>query len=1040
MPVLNATVSMLSSSSLTGDATSHVNATVSMLSSSSLTGDAIKHVPFPYVLALAWRMRVNTYLVTDGVFTGVAGGYTDDKKAVIIGFLKDGATFKFGALRAGRGNDPSAITAWIGGIDGSGNPTYAPVDLDWSVLRSYRIFRDRAGVISVYVDGSIVASLRVTANDLPYLFELNDPFNSLQGTFFGSLSRMTKNTSTWSYVRYTVIPTNPMQTSPSVYVSYEGTAPPESVPQPWTPVGFHGTETIIGGNYLLLDSTSATDLATESVAGLVSGDFRGFSRIEPLIAASYDTILDVNVALLTYTHGITPNAVLAAFDDGDRLIQLSFFPDRAAPKFSYGGRSLPEKFSPYFWEYSYLHTPPLGNIEVSMVGQYLQILDDTTTDGIVYHLIDPTISTDANRVCTYLSEYMFEFKTQVLSYTPDLVGFCGVTASVYDGEKDIGLLLEDIAGTPYVTFHSEGNSIVAGRFAFTWNDGNFHTYRVVKAIAAPVDQVSLFIDGIFIGQIDYTDFTTPVASLTGLVSFGSSTPLSAQAKSTVLWAYANYWRVGSSTQKFAGIWKGYDPNSLLGYHLPLRISGRDASVNGNVLADLTANFTTAGVLHDENLIIDDGPNKGVYPIDVVAPAGDVTRVTISGTFPLQPSTVDYRIVRETDWSTSHKYRITKTLEGVFVFLDAATDAWISVDYSSQTLPPSSSGIGYTIAGGLPSVLWGAFDPTNLSQTLWDYVHFGAVRSQTEIGIVPPHQVLNQRNIMASFEHHRTNIPHSHTDFWSESEGIPPQTDPDLLRNPNLVASTLLNEGTPLVPSTQTYEIRQPTPVLVPIAGLNNPSDVLNTPSFILSDGEQKIEIVVPDDIIYNSLRVIESTTGEQGLVAPCDDYLSDLGTWSFQNTVCLDYDGSVLPEDDTAAPTPWSRISDDPSHAFASVAGGILTYGTDSTGTKTVYRNNTPLSDSKSLQTEVIFRLKVLNDSSSGLGDSQVRVGFSSPGVTIGLAFMTTSLGERYVLAVDLNNGRTVGGIPFDFLDGSYHDYRLIRDPGTAAIQILIDS
>jgi hypothetical protein len=80
-----------------------------------------------------------------------------------------------------------------------------------------------------------------------------------------------------------------------------------------------------------------------------------------------------------------------------------------------------------------------------------------------------------------------------------------------------------------------------------------------------------------------------------------------------------------------------------------------------------------------------------------------------------------------------------------------------------------------------------------------------------------------------------------------------------------------------------------------------------------------------------------------------------------------------------------------------------------------------------------------VQDSSLGLGDSQVRVGFSSPGVTVGLAFVTTPIGERYVLAVDLNNGQTVGGIRFDFYDGAYHDYILVRDPGTNSIQIFID-
>ena len=85
-------------------------------------------------------------------------------------------------------------------------------------------------------------------------------------------------------------------------------------------------------------------------------------------------------------------------------------------------------------------------------------------------------------------------------------------------------------------------------------------------------------------------------------------------------------------------------------------------------------------------------------------------------------------------------------------------------------------------------------------------------------------------------------------------------------------------------------------------------------------------------------------------------------------------------------------------------------------------------------------RIRLLQDASGGLADSQVRFGFSSPGVTTALAFVTTPLGERYVLVVDLNNNTIVGGIPFDFGDGLFHDYRLVRDPGTATIQIFIDS
>jgi hypothetical protein len=494
---------------------------------------------YPHVFAIAWRSMIDAVPVPDGVFTGISAGYADDKKATVVGFLEDAGVKKIGILKAGSGNDPSDISAWTGGIDGAGNPTNVPADLNWSALASYRIFCDRTGIVTVYTNGSIVPILRVLPDELPYLEELNDPFNALQGAFFGSLSREATNTSTWNFVRYTSIPINPLQASPSVFITYEAATPPEEASQPWTPVGFHGTETILGGDFLLLDSTSATDLPSSSAAGLISGDFRGYFRIEPLLVESFDTVLDVNLALRTHTHGITPNAVLAAIDDGSLLIQLCFFPEEAAPKFSYGGRALPPDFSPYFWNET-------GGASGSMVGQYLRIEDVTTTDGLVYYLEDLSAIGSASRVVGHDVDYIFEFRAQVLTYVPDMVGYAGVMSSVYDSQRAVGLMFEEIAGQKYVTFHSDGDP--KARFAFNWFDAQFHTYRASKSTTGNL--VSLFIDGILIGSIPYSDFTAPVFSPIGMMSFGSSTPLSVQAKSTVLWAYSNFWRVNSGVKRW----------------------------------------------------------------------------------------------------------------------------------------------------------------------------------------------------------------------------------------------------------------------------------------------------------------------------------------------------------------------------------------------------------------------------------------------------------------------------------------------------------
>lgn len=987
---------------------------------------------FPHVFAIAWRMTLNAYPTTQGIFTGVAAGYSDDQKAIVIGYLVDGGVTKLGILKAGSGNDPSTLAAWTGGLDSSGTPTGLPAELDTSLLHSYRLFRDRDGTIRVYVDGSVVELLRVTEAELPFLEELNDPFNTLQGVFFGSLSREAMNTSTWDFVRYNILPLNPFQSAPSIFVSYEGTTSPETASDPWTPVGFHGTESIISNDYLLLDSTSATDLPTEGAAGLVSGDFKGFVRIEPLLQVASDVVLDVNVAIRTFTHGITPNAVLAAVDDGSKLLQLCFLSDTAAPKFSYGGRSFPDQFSPYVWS-------KLGGATPTMVGQYLRITDTTVSDGLVYFINDNTPFLDPQRVVGYSNDYMFEFRVRVLAHTADVLGFAGVSVDVYDSQRDVGVFFQDISGTKYVSFHSDGVLVAGGQFVFNWDDGAFHTFRAVKSTIGNL--VTLFADGQMLGSVAYTAFSIPLPSPVGVLTFGTSTPTSVQAISTTEWAYCNAWRVNDPTLigHYVGIWKGSDPNALTGYHLPLKAEGRAALVVGNALGDGAANFVAAGVVPGDYLVIDSGPNKGVYPIQSVA----ANSLTIPTLFTVQPSKVDYRIPARTDWTVQHRYRIVRDPGGgVALLLDTIAQPLIQLVYDTTELPSSSVGTPTILAGGMPSIVFGAFDPQNLSQTSWDYVRFGITRPLSERGIVPHHQVLNQRNVIASYEHHQTNIPHTHTDFWSESEGIPPQTDPDFLKNPLLTAYTQLNDRTPLVPSTQTYEVRRPTPVLVSVAAFNNPEDLLNSQGFLMNESATEIKLLVPEDVLYDSIQIIETDTGSPDLIAPFDDECEphDLGVFSFQNEVCLTYDGDVLPENDPNAITPWTFQATNPSHVNRSAFASILTYGTDSTGTTTIYRNNTPLPDQIALGTEVKFRLKVLSDGSGGLGDSQIRFGFSSPGLTMALAFVTTPLGQRYVLVYDLNAMKVVGGIPFDFYDGNFHVYRLVRDVQSASVQVFVDS
>jgi hypothetical protein len=975
---------------------------------------------FPAVFATSWRMTLTAPSAPDGVFTGVAAGFSDDEKACIIGYILDGTTRKLGILIDPA--NPSDIASWSGSTTTSG----APIEIDWSVIHSYRILRDRDGTVRVYLDGSIVESLRLSRDALPPLESLEEPFDAIQGVFFGALSRPAKSTSTWDFVRYLVLPTNPQQSAPSIFVSYEATQVPERSTDPWTPIGAHGSETITGADFLLLDSTSATD----ADAGLVNGDFRGFIRLEPLLSAASDDVLDVNLQVRTITSGIDPNAVMAAMDDGTRLIQLSLFADTASPKFSYGGRVLPPDFTPYAWQ-------TLGTATAAMVGPKLRITDTTTTGGRVYFIDDTAAPGASDRVIGGTTDYIFEFRCKVISHTaetgPD-PKFAGVLAQAYDGSRLVGLMFVEVAGVRQLALHSDG--VVKAVLSYVW-DNQEHTYRVSKSTSGNL--VSVFVDSVFIGSLAYSSFDAPaIADPVGVFSFGSATPSSTGAVSVVDWSYANVWRVLASVRRYAGIWKGYDPDSLTGYHLPLKVTGRNANIVGNAVGCLGAQFISNGVVTGDKLIIDSGANKGVYEVAAVT---SQTTLTLTNSPPQLPALEDFRIVKETDWSTYHRYRISRTPNGaVSVFLDSATLPMIEVGYNDLDLPSSSVGIVRKLGAGIPAIAFGAFDPTNLSQTSWDYVRYGITRSPTEMRIVPHHELINQWNVIASPEHLFTDTPHDHTGYMSCSTGIPPSGTPDFLKDSGLVAFTILGDDTPLVPQTQSLEVRRPTPVAVPVSALNRPEDVLNTdPDFVLNDTRRRVELIMPEDVLYNCLEIIEQDTGDPHLVTSLDDDGGlGWGTFSYTGTHCLEYLADALPED-TESPTPWELVSDDPTQVLRSVSGGILTYAIGAIGTCSIYRNATPLPDAIGLETTASFKIRVLNDTTLGLGDTQIRVGISFPEVTAGLAFATVPTGERYVLVIDLNSGEVVGGIPFDYLDGAYHTYRMVKDVQNDALQIYID-
>jgi hypothetical protein len=203
-----------------------------------------------------------------------------------------------------------------------------------------------------------------------------------------------------------------------------------------------------------------------------------------------------------------------------------------------------------------------------------------------------------------------------------------------------------------------------------------------------------------------------------------------------------------------------------------------------------------------------------------------------------------------------------------------------------------------------------------------------------------------------------------------------------------------------------------------------------------------VRLLVPKDVLYDSLEMVTRSTGDEDYIAPFSDESNPIAyrQLSWAKEVCGHYTGDAIPEQDTGFGTSWVLDSDTPATVTSTVFSGVLTYGSGASVGNTIYRNPTPLTDPIGLSTKVDFRLKVVNDTSSGTGDTGIRFGFSAFGtITAALAFVSTPSGAREVRLLDLATETTLASIEFDFLDGDFHVYRLEKNIADSTVDFLID-
>lgn len=720
---------------------------------------------------------------------------------------------------------------------------------DWTEYATYRLSYG-SGKADLYRSGDTEPSAQVDRSDLPALSDLDGKFDPAQQVFFGAIGRESKNTSQWQFIRVNIAPLDGNLIENNKAVSYDGSVLPELDPvAPWITVGQEGFERVLSPDVLLLDSTASTPAADVAAYGMTSGNFRGFTRLEPIMGGTTAAAVEFRFSGDWYTHSLDNSSMCVVLDDGDFSVQLAFLqysPSAATVTGTAlepflivmgdelllrveGGPVLTVSFLAgdttaalvaarinavvgYAMADSVsgkvrLTSPNLGSISsfevvsgsalsklglspgpyfgmdsnpeprvswfggnlpdlddaawvrggaqtASMLGRTMRVTDVEVGDFLAFTQDNLLVT---NQAFNSVVDWKLDFRIQVLSFQPgtatttvppysDLY-FAGALAAVDEGPggKNVEVhLVVDGSGNQFLnllSYNSATNALdVMSQYAFAWNDGAAHSFNVYTSKAA--NMIMVLADG----QV-LSPFVGPAPTYTGLNSGVAGPSVS----------------FGSGSEPVSNA----DPKS----------------------ARSVVDWESVAVFRDSKV---GDPTAGSRRYVGIYQGGD-------------PSVLSSYALHQIDWSVPHVYRLVRNpVTAVSVYVDGAAVPSISVAYDVLAIPPASSSFLDGVTGPHSAISFGAFNPGEMSRGRWDYVRYSIGRISLTDRIVPPHQVLNQHNAVASPDHLFTAEPHSHGGFTVYSGGTPLD---DFMANEGVAAYTNLGEGTAPVPMTQDLESR-----------------------------------------------------------------------------------------------------------------------------------------------------------------------------------------------------------------------------------------
>jgi hypothetical protein len=359
----------------------------------------------------------------------------------------------------------------------------------WSEnFATYRLEADPdTGIAQVTVSGETSGTVVIVEDryDLPLPAEtslLIPPTGEGGQVFWGSLSRMATNQTRWSFARYGIVPDSVLIRTKGIQVWSEMDVVPEDEPDfPWIMVqNFGFSEVDSSGESILLKSDSSHE-ALDFVFG--------YARTEPLFKPRINA--DVLVKFQLEAGVLGAGDLTVEVDDTSKFVRLATllyyeFPGEVEYRRLI---TLPSRVAS-----GILHpsdqgwTPLLGGPAVSVRQNYLDIHQE---NGDTYGFLAPLdISTilfpdEGGRI--------IEARLAVTAFTEGVDDYTGITFGADVGTTGmyyVGMSLRS-GGTPGVRLHDGANTTIQA-YNFDWTDGEQHTYRILADEVT--DTVVLFID------------------------------------------------------------------------------------------------------------------------------------------------------------------------------------------------------------------------------------------------------------------------------------------------------------------------------------------------------------------------------------------------------------------------------------------------------------------------------------------------------------------------------------------------------------------